>query len=163
MWRKEWFTYTVLVCFVTGIAIIAIGGETMMKEGPGAFMSDYASSSDFFSNMSGMKMGKSPHGEVQIYYSSNVKVIIDKASFVVPVGTVSIKPFNNDGKPGIDGIAVMIKKKPGYDSQNNDWYYEMRDAQGNLSQMPTPGKIEMCIGCHAAASSKDYLAGTDIR
>jgi len=148
-----------------GLALVASGGEEKTKAmaGPGKYMADYATSKDFFTLMSGMKMGKSPHGSVQIYYSTNIKDMIGMDSFMVPVGTVSIKPFDNDGTPGVDGIAVMIKKEAGYDPANNDWYYEMRDAKGNLKDMPAPGKTKMCIDCHAVYPSKDYLGGTQIR
>ena len=155
--RNKYIFIAVLVCLVAfGMAIIATG----------EFKADFEKSGEFFSLMSGMKQGKSPHGMVQIWYSNNLKDIIGKPAFKAPVGSMSIKPFNNDGKPGIDGIAVMIKKEAGYDKENGDWLYEMRTPKGEIMKkmgMPMAGKIKMCIGCHSAASAKDYLAGTEMR
>ena len=166
MERKFVITLIVALVFAFGLTFIATGQEAQGMKGPGKFMADYEKSGEFFTLMSGMKMGKSPHKKVHIWYSTNLKGLIDKPSFKAPVGSVSIKPFNNDGKPGVDGIAVMIKKEPGYDPENGDWHYEMRTPKGELMKkggMPMAGKIGMCIGCHAAASAKDYLAGTEMR
>lgn len=134
-----------------------------MKKGPGKFMTDFKESDKFFTLMDGMKEGKSPHGKTQIWYSSNVKGMLGKSSFEVPEGTVAIKPFDKDDEEGLDGIAVMIKKEEGYDPDNNDWYYAMYTAKGEIMEKPEPGKVKMCIDCHASASAKDYLAGTEMR
>ncbi|MGE0175026.1 MAG: hypothetical protein AB7T49_19690 [Oligoflexales bacterium] len=136
--------------------------EPRSGNGPGKFLTEFKNSAEFFTNMKTPYMGTSPHKEVQIWYSANVRDLIKKSSFAVPPGTVSIKEFNNDGKAGHDGVAVMIKKEPGYDSENNDWYYEMRDMYGAVMKDPAPGKIQMCISCHAAGKSTDYLAGTKL-
>jgi len=160
----------VVVGLVAALALLptifAAAGEQAANKGPGEYCAAFEQCGHFFTMMSGMKMGDSLHKEVQIWYSSNIKRLIDKQKFVVPVGTVAIKKFNNDGKPGVDGMVVMIKKEPGYDSAHNDWYYEMRDAKGELvikDGKPMAGKIEMCISCHATASDKDYLLGTGLR
>ena len=149
---------------------------TSVPGGPGDFASDYRTSSLFFTQMSGPVKGTSPHGTTWIWYSSNIKNLIGQSSFVVPEGTTVIKEFdsNSDGRPGWpggggdagtssdDGIAVMIKKPSGYDSSNGDWYYDMRDVDGNIMANPPPGRIAMCISCHSGFKSTDYLAGTRI-
>ena len=136
---------------------------TTPQNGPGAFQADYRTSSSFYTRMSQMTPGTSPHGKVQIWYSSNARDILSQSTFEVPVGTVAIKPFDGDADGTTDGIAVMVKKVAGYDATHNDWYYEMRDAAGVLMTEPAPGPNAMCSGCHAAASAKDYLAGTALR
>jgi len=133
------------------------------NKGPGAFSNDYETSSAYFTNMGGMVMGNSPHGEVQIWYTSNIKNLIETENFTVPEGTVSVKKFDTTGDGTIDGLVVMIKKESGYDSENNDWYYETRAADGTLLNDPAPGKIEMCITCHQNWKSKDYLGGTEMK
>ncbi|MDP8257479.1 MAG: hypothetical protein P9M14_17170 [Candidatus Alcyoniella australis] len=162
MKRSAWLVYPMVLLLVGVMAAIA----GAMMNGPGMFVADYAENSNFFTMMDSMQMGKSPHGSVQIYYSTNLKNMLGMASFTAPEGSVSIKPFDNDGKSGVDGIAVMIKKPAGYDPQNGDWMYEMRTPAGDLMKkdgMPMSGKIPMCIGCHAEYSATDYLGGTKMR
>lgn len=141
------------------------GGDTadaapVAPQGPGGFAPDFKTSDSFFTLMGGMVPGDSPHGSVQIWYSSNLRDMIESPSFVAPEGSVSIKEFSNDNGTG---YAVMVKREAGFDSDNGDWYYEMRDADGTVRDMPPPGAIETCINCHIAAAATDYLAGTGMR
>ena len=129
--------------------------------GPGVFVPDYENS--FFTLMGSMKKGESPHGKVRIWYSANIKGMIDKEKFEVPEGTVAVKPFDKDDKEGVDGIAVMIKMKKGFDPDANDWEYQMRDAKGKLIIDLPKGMKGMCVKCHAGAKDKDNLVGTLLR
>jgi len=130
--------------------------------GPGSFAEDFRESGKFFTNMPERQQGTSPHGWVQIWYSNNIKSLAGKDKFdsPVPVGTISIKPYIMEDREGIDGYAVMIKKEKGYDPENGDWHYEMRDVDGKLKEKPPAGKIRMCIECHRNYKETDYLAGT---
>lgn len=136
---------------------------TAATPGPGDFKADYKTSSSFFTNMKAPVKGTSPHGTAQIWYSSNVKDLVSKASFTVPEGTTVIKEFDMKSDGTQTGIAVMIKKPAGYDSANGDWYYDMRDMKGNVMADPPAGKIAMCIQCHAGSKATDYLAGTKLQ
>ena len=127
------------------------------ENGPGYFKSDFDTSDLFFTNMAKMATGKSPHGDTQIWYSNNIQKLIASDEFTVPEGTVAAKRFENDDK---NGIAVMIKQAAGYDPDNGDWRYEMRDANGKLLKDPSPGRVEKCIKCHASFAKRDYLGGT---
>ena len=135
--------------------------------GPGAFVADYRGGGAFFSLMDGLRDGGSPHKLAQIWYSDNLADYVGKTAFTAPVGTVSIKEFDNDGAPGVDGLAVMIKQPAGYDPANNDWLYEMRTVDGavmnDASGMAMSGKIGTCSTCHAAAAATDFLAGLRLR
>src|SRR5690606_17135343 len=88
------------------------------KKGPGKFVADFRTSNDFFTRMDGPLAGNSPHGTVQIWYSSNLLTMIDRPTFVAPEGTVAIKVYKNDDG---EGIVTMIKKEQGYDRDHNDW------------------------------------------
>jgi hypothetical protein len=134
--------------------------EVAAQAGPGGFRTDFRSSDHFFTKMRDLRQGTSPHGRSQIYYSTNIKSLIETSSFIAPIGTVAIKPFDMVGDSQIDGIAVMVKKEAGYDPEHSDWYYENRMPDGALAQDPAPGKIAMCISCHANATATDYLLGT---
>jgi hypothetical protein len=136
---------------------------TSGTKGPGGFKANFSQAgSDFFTEFKEPVAGKSPHGKVRIWYSNNIKAVIESAKFTVPEGTVAIKEFDNDGTPGVDGVAVMVKKAKGYDPANNDWYYEIRDQWGVVQKTPAAGKTDMCISCHAAANATDFLAGTKL-
>jgi hypothetical protein len=144
------------------VVVASWAGQAAVK-GSGQFKADFRTSGEFFTLMSGMKQGSSPHGKVQVWYSNDLKDLVGRPSFTAPVGAVSIKPFEVGATKG---FAVMVKKEPGYDPENGDWCYEMRSADGAVQSRggkPMSGKIAMCIKCHAAAADKDYLAGTDLR
>lgn len=131
--------------------------------GPGEFKADFRTSSLFFTNMKAAVRGSSPHGSVRIWYSSNVKDLLSTDSFAVPEGTTVIKEFDMAGDGTKTGLAVMVKKPKGYDVENGDWYYDMRDLEGNVMPDPPAGKIAMCIQCHAGYKSTDYLGGTKLQ
>ena len=136
---------------------------------PGAYAQGFETSDDFFTLMDGLKPGASPHGSVQIWYSTSLREAIlgGATSFEAPEGSVAIKRGGDDGMDGMETITVMIKRNADYDPDNGNWEYEMRDGVGALMNdqegQPMSGPIEMCIGCHAAASATDYLAGTSLR
>ncbi len=127
--------------------------------GPDQIVSTYRSSSNFFSLSDGLQPSDNVHGDNQIWYTKSVNEFVGSSGFVAPVGTASVKEFDSNKDGVVDGLAVMIKREPGYDSENNDWYYEMRDADGNVKAEPAPGKIQMCIGCHGKYTEQDYLPG----
>lgn len=62
-----------------------------------------------------------------------------------------------------DGFAVMVKKAPGYDAANNDWYYEMRMLDGSVMSDPPAGKTMMYIECHQTSRSTDFLSATTLK
>jgi hypothetical protein len=133
-----------------------------LSAGPGAFAADFASSSDFFTRMNRLEKGRtdSPHGLVRMYYSANIRPVVDQPEFEVPVGTVAIKQQDRDGDGTIDNVLDMIKQPAGFDSENRDWLYEQRAPDGALQDS---GKTPFCIGCHKGFASTDYLAGTMLR
>lgn len=135
-------------------------GEDAEEVGPGEYKSDFKTNALFVTRMAGAKLGTSPHGKVQIWYSANLKDRLGTSSFVAPEGSVAIKEFDMQADGALDGYAVMVKKAAGYDAANNDWYYEMRDVQGAVMADPPAGKTPMCINCHQASKVTDFLAGT---
>ncbi|MEW6753513.1 MAG: hypothetical protein AB1505_21395 [Candidatus Latescibacterota bacterium] len=139
------------------------GTSSVEESGPGAYQADFRNSAQFFTRMSGLRQGTSPHGKSQIWYSRNVQDRIAKPAFSVPEGTTAIKTFDSDGVEGIDGLAVMVKREAGYDAEHNDWYYEMRDPSGAVMADPPAGATSMCVSCHAGCADRDYLCGTQLR
>lgn len=152
---------------LSALALAFIAGCDSDDSGPasitGGFQADFKTATAYFTLMEGPEPGSSPHGTSWIFYSSNIKSIVGNTTFTVPQGTTSIKEFDMGDDGTVDGFAVMVKREKGYDAANGDWYYEMRDTSGNVMADPPAGATPMCIGCHTASKSTDYLAGTKLR
>lgn len=114
----------------------------------------------FTTYLNGPVQGESPHGKVQIYYPLTIEDMVGSKDITVPVGTVAVKVFDNDGNEGPDGLAIMIKQKAGYDPDGNDWYYELKNNTGATID-GKKGIVAACKGCHGADGGKDfdYLKG----
>ncbi len=135
-----------------------ISPSTTGSPGPGAFTGDYQTSATYFTRTTQPLDSGSVHGKVRIWYSANVKNLPTSGPFVVPVGTVAVKEeYDSAGRMFVK--VVMIKKSPGYDPSNHDWYYEARKPDDTVADDPTPGKASLCIGCHRDAAATDYLQG----
>ena len=134
------------------------GGET-----PGNGLSGYEANYEtngFFTRTPEMVVTAPPHERVRIFYSDDLSSVIDLDAFEAPVGATSVKEaFDED--ENVANILVMTKQAPGYDPDNGDWYYEMRNADG--TEILNDGRIEMCIGCHTGGAQTDYLLGMDVR
>lgn len=76
-------------------------------------------------------------------------------SFPYAANTVSLKESHASENGPISRLYVM-KKIPGYDTANNDWFYAVMSTEGVASQK---GKVQFCIACHAGNKNKDYLFG----
>lgn len=158
-----------LLLFIGSLAVSACADDSnpssvpAPESGPGDFDANFKTSASFFTNMKALVPGTSPHGSTQTWYSTNIQELITTSPFTVPEGTVAIKEFDMAGDGISDGYAVMIKKAKGYDSANNDWYYDMRMLDGTIMPDPPAGKIAMCISCHQGYKSTDFLAATKMR
>ncbi len=138
------------------------GTDAGPADGPGAFESDYATSSAFFTRMSHPADSGSIHGTVRIWYSTNIMSFSTSGPFAAPVGTVAIKEEYDSTGMTLTGKTVMIKQAPGYDTANHDWYYEVRNPDDTLSSSFSPGMIGACSDCHQGAPTTDYLQGFGI-
>jgi hypothetical protein len=67
-------------------------------------------------------------------------------------------------------VTVMVQREPGYDTENNDWFYVKYDAMGAVSMndkdMALAGRVAKgmptgCISCHVKAGGGDYIFGND--
>lgn len=76
-------------------------------------------------------------------------------SFPYADQTISVKESHASTTGPISRLYVM-KKIPGYDTANNDWFYAVMSTEGVASQK---GKVQFCIACHAGNKDKDYLFG----
>jgi hypothetical protein len=72
----------------------------------------------------------------------------------LPPGSVIVKENFSSADPStINGITVM-KKIPGYDPDNGDWFWARFTPGGDLTHA---GKVAMCADCHFDAGNDDYV------
>jgi hypothetical protein len=82
-----------------------------------------------------------------------------RTTSAMPVGSMVVKEkwWNaNDAEPS--AYAAMVKREPGYDSENGDWEYVFVQLKGG--RRVERGRIKSCIACHQGAAPHDYLYRT---
>jgi hypothetical protein len=85
------------------------------------------------------------------------KVSKGRDRFPYPVGTIIVKETyaNDNGRKGdLEALTVMVKRGVGYDIEHNNWEYMMVSPD---DEVKAQGRVEMCIGCHAAAADTDWV------
>jgi len=135
------------------------GGGSFGGQGPGKFVADFETNSQFFTQMTGFGTGTSPHGKVKVYYSTNIQQGLNQNNFTVPMGTTAIALFDNDNRAGVDGYAIMVKEDQNYDAPNGNWSYELRDKWGDPIAGQS-GRVASCSQCHNSFQQTDRLAST---
>lgn len=81
-------------------------------------------------------------------------------------GTIFLKEnyLADKGQPAEpSSLTIMIKRKPGYDSEGGNWEYLQTDIKGNVlmqgdSTNPTIQKV--CSECHSNMAERDYIFST---
>jgi hypothetical protein len=67
--------------------------------------------------------------------------------------------YDDNGE--VASLTVMYKKPPGYDPSHGDWWYGRLHPNGEPTDPAYVGKVDFCMGCHAAAAATDYAFGVD--
>lgn len=142
--------------------------EPALADGPGSAEVGFESSPSFVTRMRKPMVGlpSSPHGIVQIFYSSNIEPILGKESFsVLPRGTISLKKQDRDGDGTVDQIMVMVKDPAASSAEYGEWVFEQRDPT-TLELVTSSAKDsafgDFCAGCHRDFPATDWLGGTGL-
>ncbi len=94
----------------------------------------------------------------EIYINDIGKAVAyGEADYPYPMGTIIVKESfkaKEGGKGKLDSITIMVKREDGYDRENGNWEYVNADDELQISRQ---GQIGMCIGCHSAASGRDFV------
>ncbi|MEE8171956.1 MAG: cytochrome P460 family protein [Alphaproteobacteria bacterium] len=89
--------------------------------------------------------------------------VIVKKMFQGP--EVSVKAVANDPATNLKIVAVMYKRKSGYDPVNRDWFYVKYNPDGspqtNKKGDLMAGRVGKCIGCHESAPGGDFVYSYD--
>ena len=125
---------------------------------------------DEWSLKSDIYSGNSPHGMfVRTYYNI---LTIDSVAYHTIVKDnyggegIKIVDVAQDPEEYVVAITVMLQREPGYDEDNNDWFWVKFNAKGEVDKNPDgmmlAGKVAKgmdmgCIACHLKAKDKDYL------
>ena len=109
------------------------------------------------------------HKNILITLDSTVRVgdhtgaVIVKKMFqgdAVTVETVANNPTAN-----LKIVAVMFKRKTGYDADHRDWFYVKFNPDGTPQTNPKgvslAGQVPKCRSCHQAAPGGDYVYSYD--
>lgn len=87
----------------------------------------------------------------------------DPVNSKYPVGTLIVKYSHNTGG-SLNEYTAMAKRGNNYNSDGGDWEYFMLSPAGNIANDVDGSPMRganlmggMCAGCHAGASSKDFV------
>ncbi len=146
-------TWRVVAPLLAGCA-----GEPPREPGPGAFDPDFETSADFFTQMDGPTDAGSVHGEMQIWYSVNLRDLLVEEKFAAPEGSVAIKRQTEPS--GAVVYNAMVRLADGDSPDGEDWRWEQRD---DALTVTLEGAVGFCVDCHVGYPDRDLLAGTEIR
>ena len=118
--------------------------------------------------------GQHPHGavlenwETELTVGGNTNVVIVKRNY--GGDGVSVNAVAEDPSKYLAAVTVMFKR-PGYDSDNSDWFWAKYLPDGSLDKNPKgmqlAGRVARvdppagCIGCHSAAPGGDMVFTND--
>lgn len=118
--------------------------------------------------------GKSPHGMfIRMYYS--IVTVGDTPYHIVVKDNyggegVTLDMVKEDPAEHLMAVTPMLQREPGYDADNNDWYWVKYAPDGTVAMndmdMALAGRVAKgmpmgCIACHANAGDGDFLFAND--
>ena len=123
---------------------------------------------------SDVTVGGSPHGAyVRLYYNT---VQVDGENYHVIVKDnyggegATVDSVTADPESFFGAMTVMVQREPGYDPENEDWFYAKYLPDGSLDAnpagLPLAGRVGKgaeagCIPCHQDADDGDFLFRND--
>ncbi len=118
--------------------------------------------------------GRSPHGKWVRMFSTFVKVQGRSYPIIVKENYrgrgVSVEKIEKEPKTWLKAVTIMLQREPGYDKENQDWFWVKYDKDGNIEMNPkgmllagrvAKGDRRGCISCHSQAGGDDYLFSND--
>ena len=117
--------------------------------------------------------GKRPHGAVQQIYTATIKVKGRQGRAIVKANHtkkgVTVQNVYDSPNKYLSGYTVMFANKPGYDPENNDWFWVHYRTDGRVNQaangLAVAGRVGKlsdygCISCHRKIGGDDLEALT---
>ncbi len=120
---------------------------------------EYEKNWELWPDTESLFVGSEPHGELHtVYVSPNGSDALGQSGDLMPTGTLIIKQ-NYSADAVLDNLTIMYKVS-GYDTENNDWFWAMLGADGDVRR---EGKLEGCQQCHGARRDNDFIWIGDLR
>lgn len=144
----------------------ATGGAAQMAQAPdttGASLWAHMRRADFKRNWSTwpgkgkLYRGREPHGALLTTYLNGLAydALTNKAGRM-PAGAIIVK--ENYAPDSTLAATTVMYKVPGYNPEAGDWYWVKFLADGKVDgNGMAQGRVPMCIQCHGAQKSNDYL------
>ena len=88
----------------------------------------------------------------------------DPVNGLYPVGTIIVKQSSNPDLT-VDEVTAMVKRGNNFDADHNDWEYFVLMPDGTIAEDEQGNELRgagdlfngMCLTCHTAAASSDYI------
>ncbi len=117
--------------------------------------------------------GQSPHGKFLRMFYNVVTIegepyhVIVKDNYGGEAATETT--VTNNPEAYLAAVTIMLQREPGYDPENNDWFWAKYLKNGDLDMtngMKMAGRVakgsnQGCIACHANAGGGDYVFTND--
>ncbi len=118
--------------------------------------------------------GQSPHGKWVRMFSTFVKVRGKSYPIIVKDNYggrgVTVERIQKDSDAWLKAVTIILKREPGYDTDNQDWFWVKYGKDGSIEKGPkgtllagrvAKGMKRGCISCHSQAGGDDYLFSND--
>jgi len=115
-----------------------------------------------------------PHGDFARLYYDIVSVDGELYSVIIKDNFggegATMETVTSDPAAYLIAVTPMVKRQPGYDPDNNDWFWVKYGPDGSVMMNPAgaamAGRVAKgakvgCIACHVKAGGGDYLFTND--
>ncbi|MCH8224139.1 MAG: cytochrome P460 family protein, partial [Chloroflexi bacterium] len=115
--------------------------------------SDYQSEWELWPGTTERFEGAEPHGALHTVYANPTTLdALRGTSNLLPNGSIVVK--DNFTSESVYDVSTIMYKIDGFDPENNDWFWAMVGADGDVRR---EGKIEGCNACHGSQANNDYI------
>lgn len=113
----------------------------------------YRDNWDLWPDRGELYTGQEPHGMLlTTYVNSIAAAALANGVEAMPAGAIIVK--ENYMPDSTFAAATVMYKSPGFDAENNDWWWLKRLADGTVE---ASGKGAGCINCHRGMQANDYI------
>lgn len=114
---------------------------------------DYRENWDLWPDRGELYTGQEPHGMLLTTYVNSIAAdALANGARAMPAGAIIVK--ENYMPDSTFAAATVMYKSPGFDAENNDWWWLKRLADGTVE---ASGKGAGCINCHRGVRANDYI------
>ena len=167
----KYYLLTVIGLFAFSLLVTSCKKDDDTPDEPTEFVADNATFNGIMSwTLGGEFFGIDPslggaHGgndstvTRSVYFKADVK----PSGGLYPLGAVITKHSHNTGGT-LDQYTAMVKRGGDFNTENNGWEFFMLAGDGEIAKDGDGNEMRganlmngMCIGCHQAAKSSDYI------